>query len=88
MLAIDLVPAKLSAVTVSATSSWITLKFMSRLTAMNYGHQKISVIFESMGLYKLLYRVIYPSPLTSAQELITFQLDTATRTPGNYPGCV
>jgi hypothetical protein len=41
--------------------------------AMNCG-QKISVIFEVMGLYKIVVMGIDPSPLASAEELITFQL--------------
>jgi hypothetical protein len=36
--------------------------------------QIISIIFEAMGLYEILVSGIDPSPLASAEELITFQL--------------
>jgi hypothetical protein len=36
--------------------------------------QKMSVIFEAMGLYEIVVTGIDPSPLASAEELITFQL--------------
>jgi hypothetical protein len=34
----------------------------------------MSVIFEAMGLYKIVVTGIDPSPLASAEELIIFQL--------------
>jgi hypothetical protein len=34
----------------------------------------MSVIFEAMGLYEIGISVIDPSPLASAEDLITFQL--------------
>jgi hypothetical protein len=34
----------------------------------------MSVIFEAIGLYEIVVSGIDPSPLASAEELITFQL--------------
>jgi hypothetical protein len=64
--------AKLSAITVSSNIKLDNVEVLSRPTAMNCGHQKMSVIFEGDGPVRNCCMGIDPSLLASAEELITF----------------
>jgi hypothetical protein len=65
--------AKLSAVTVSSNVKLDNVEVLKSSDGYELWSQKMSVIFEVMGLYEIIVSGIDPSPLASAEELITFQ---------------
>jgi hypothetical protein len=66
--------AKLSAVTVSSNVKLDTVEVLKSSDRYELWSQKMSVSFEGMGLYEIVVTGIDPSPLASAEELITVQL--------------
>jgi hypothetical protein len=66
--------AKLSAVTVFSNVKLDNVEVLKSSDSYELSSQKMSVIFEAMGLYEIIVSGIDPSPRTSAEELITFQL--------------
>jgi hypothetical protein len=66
--------AKLSAVTVSSNVKLDNVEVLKSSDGYELWSHKMSVIFEAMGLYESVVSGIDPSPLVSAEELITFQL--------------
>jgi hypothetical protein len=65
---------KLSAVTVSSNVKLDNVEVLKSSDGYELWSQKMSVIFEARGLYEIVVSGIEPSPLASAEELITFQL--------------
>jgi hypothetical protein len=66
--------AKLSAVTASSNVKLDNVEVLKSSDGYELWSQKMSVIFEAMGLYEIVVSGIDPSPLAFAEELITFQL--------------
>jgi hypothetical protein len=66
--------AKLSAVTVSSNVKLDNVEVLKSSDGYELWSQKMLVIFEAMGIYEIVVSGIDPSPLASAEELITFQL--------------
>jgi hypothetical protein len=66
--------AKLSAVTVSSNIKLDNLEVLKSSDGDELWCQKMSGIFEAMGLYEIIVSGIDPSLIVSAEELITFQL--------------
>jgi hypothetical protein len=66
--------ANLSAVTVSSNVKLDNVVVLKSSDGYKLWSQKMSVIIEAMGLYKIVVSGIDPSPLVSAKELITFHL--------------
>jgi hypothetical protein len=66
--------AKLSAVTVSSNVKLDNVEVLKSFDGYELWSQKLLGIFEVMGLYEIVETGIDPSPLTSGEELITFQL--------------
>jgi hypothetical protein len=66
--------AKVSAVTVSSNVKLDNVEVLKSCDGYELWSQNISVIFEAIGLYKIVVSGIDPTPLASVDELITFQL--------------
>jgi hypothetical protein len=66
--------AKFSAVTVSSNVKFDNVEVLKSSDGYELWSQKMSVIFEAMGLYKIVVSDIDLSRLESAEEVITFQL--------------
>jgi hypothetical protein len=66
--------AKLSAVTVFSNVKLDNVEVLTSSDGYELWSQQMSVIFEAMGLYEIGVSGIDPSPLGSAEELITFHL--------------
>jgi hypothetical protein len=66
--------AKLLAVTISSNVKLDNVEVRKSSDGYELWSQQMSVIFEVMGLYEIVVLGIDPSPLASAEELITFQL--------------
>jgi hypothetical protein len=66
--------AKLSAVTVSSNVELANIEVLKSSNRYELWAQKMSVIFGARGIDKIVVSCINPSPLASAEELITFQL--------------
>jgi hypothetical protein len=66
--------AKRSAVTVYSNVKLDNVKVLKSSDGSELWSQKMSVILEVMGLYEIVVSGIDPSPVESAEELITFQL--------------
>jgi hypothetical protein len=66
--------AKLSAITVSSHVKLDIVKVLKSSDGYELWSQKMSVIFEAMGLCESVVSGIDPSPLRFAEELLTFQL--------------
>jgi hypothetical protein len=64
--------ANLSADTVSSNVKLDNVDVSKSSDGYELWSQKMSVIVEAMGLYKSVVSGIDPSPLASAEELITF----------------
>jgi hypothetical protein len=63
--------ANLSAVTVSSNVKLDFVEVVKSSNSYELWSQKMSVIFEAMSLYEIVVSGIDPSPLASAEELIT-----------------
>jgi hypothetical protein len=66
--------AQLSAVTVSSNVKLDNVEVLKSSDSYEMWSQKMSVIFEAIGLYEIVVLGIGPSPLASAEDLITIQL--------------
>jgi hypothetical protein len=66
--------AKLWAVTVSSNVKLDNVEVVKSSDGYELWSQKMSDIFEAMGLYEIVVSGIDPSLLASAKELITFQI--------------
>jgi hypothetical protein len=66
--------AKLSAVTVSSNVQLDNVEVLKSPDDYERWSQKMLVFFVALGLYDIVVSGIDPSPLTSAEELNTFQL--------------
>jgi hypothetical protein len=66
--------AKLSAVTIFFNVKLDNVELLNLSDTYELWSQNISVIFDAMGLYKIIVSCIDPSPLASTKNLITFQL--------------
>jgi hypothetical protein len=64
--------AKLSAVTVSSNVKWNNVEVLKSADGYELWSQKMLIIWEAMGLKKIVLTGINPLPLASADELITF----------------
>jgi hypothetical protein len=64
--------ANLSAITISSNVKLCNLEVVKLYDGSEQWLRKISVIFEAMGLYELFVSGIDPSPLASAEDLLTF----------------
>jgi hypothetical protein len=66
--------AKLSAITISSNVKLRNVEILKLSSHNTLWSQKMSAMFEVMWLYEIVVMGIHPSPLISAEELITFQL--------------
>jgi hypothetical protein len=66
--------AELLAIIVSFNLKLDNVEVLKSSDGYELWFQKMSVIFEAMGLYQIVVLGIDPSPLASAEELIPFQL--------------
>jgi hypothetical protein len=66
--------AKLLAIIISSNIKLDIVEVLKSSDGYELWSQKMSVILEAMGLYERVVTGIDPSPLASAEELITFQL--------------
>jgi hypothetical protein len=66
--------AKLSTVTISFNVKLDNVKVLKSSDSYELCSQEISVIFKAIGLYETFVSGIDPSPLASAEVLITLQI--------------
>jgi hypothetical protein len=66
--------AKLSAVNGSSNVKLDNVEVLKSSDGYELWSQKMSITFQTMGLYEIIVSGMYPSPLASAVESITFQL--------------
>jgi hypothetical protein len=66
--------AKLTAITVVSNITLDNVEVLKLSDGYELWSQKISVIFEGMGLQKIVVISIDPSPLEMGEDFITFQL--------------
>jgi hypothetical protein len=66
--------AKLSGVTVYSNVKLYNVDVLKLYDRYELWSQKMSVIFEVLGVYEIVVSGIDPSPLVSVEELITFHL--------------